>query len=576
MEDSPIKPPELSIWATSILKGEQLPTITTSTAFSRHSESTKTSKSVRFFKSLNLGQARRLNDDGNFVELDSDRKRHRETGTTPLKLKRINTDLKEERENFNVESLLENEIDNSELSIELGRKNIPSPRKPLSSLNNFWANDKELILDFKKLAKPELPSVKATLKPIPVPIPTSHSNSNSDSNSASALENKLKTEVALQTFNNSSEQSLLQEKQKVIVNSNIYIIHEQIGRGGSSKVYKTTPFDNPKKFLALKLVELSDQDSSSVAEFQGEINLLKKLSNSSRVVRLLDHEMTSSEVKLVMECGEIDLAHVLSNRFKSKEKNDETFIRYHVQEMLHCIKSVHDANIVHSDLKPANFVFVKGTLKLIDFGISNAISAHTMNIYRESQMGTPNYMAPETLIDCSDSSGLWKVGKPADIWSIGCITYQMVYGHPPYSSYNGTKKILAITNPKVQITYPSTGSDNSKVSELLIGFIKKCLSRNPANRSTVDELLKSSFISPVTLSENVLRDIVRWSVVWGGRHGELANALGATNGKYTSRNKQMHYENENVETDTQRDLERKAMSKLDSLVENLIKKVNSK
>lgn len=55
-------------------------------------------------------------------------------------------------------------------------------------------------------------------------------------------------------------------------------------------------------------------------------------------------------------------------------------------QMLEAVKVVHDAGIVHTDLKPANFVLVKGALKLIDFGIAKAIPSDTTNIARDQQV----------------------------------------------------------------------------------------------------------------------------------------------------------------------------------------------
>mgnify|MGYP001159096251 CR=1 FL=1 len=75
--------------------------------------------------------------------------------------------------------------------------------------------------------------------------------------------------------------------------------------------------------------------------------------------------------------------------------------------MLSAVQVIHDEAVVHSDLKPANFVLVKGRLKLIDFGISKAIAADTTNIGRDQQIGTANYMPPEALND----TGLGQGGK---------------------------------------------------------------------------------------------------------------------------------------------------------------------
>lgn len=73
--------------------------------------------------------------------------------------------------------------------------------------------------------------------------------------------------------------------------------------------------------------------------------------------------------------------------------------------MLKAVHSIHEQRIIHGDLKPANFLFVRGTLKLIDFGIAKAIqNDNTTHIYRESQIGTLNYMSPEAICDSGTST----------------------------------------------------------------------------------------------------------------------------------------------------------------------------
>ncbi|OBZ68668.1 hypothetical protein A0H81_11386 [Grifola frondosa] len=92
---------------------------------------------------------------------------------------------------------------------------------------------------------------------------------------------------------------------------------------------------------------------------------------------------------------EIDLARLLQEQ--QKESMDPVWVAYYWKQMLQAVHVIHEEKIVHSDLKPANFVLVRGQLKLIDFGIANAIANDTTNIQRDHQIGTVNYMSPEAI-----------------------------------------------------------------------------------------------------------------------------------------------------------------------------------
>jgi len=144
---------------------------------------------------------------------------------------------------------------------------------------------------------------------------------------------------------------------------------------------------------------------------------------------------------------------------------------------------------VHGDLKPANFVFVKGHLKLIDFGIAKSFSNDTTNIYRESQIGTINYMAPEAICPFTDEPAedeegramKMRIGRASDIWSLGCILYQMHYGRPPFASLNTIQKLQAIPNPKWEIPYPALPQPD----EQALAAIRSCLEREPSKRAVI-------------------------------------------------------------------------------------------
>ncbi|KAJ1351240.1 hypothetical protein KIN20_007216 [Parelaphostrongylus tenuis] len=161
--------------------------------------------------------------------------------------------------------------------------------------------------------------------------------------------------------------------------------------------------------------------------------------------------------------------------------------------MLRCVKVIHDRKIVHSDLKPANFLLVKGSLKLIDFGIAAGIPNEMTSAVKDSQMGTLSYMAPEVL-QGGNVDGKFKTPLKADVWSLGCILYNMVYGHLPFPMKSQAAKIAAICNPEYLIDFSGCRDP------LLVDVLKRCLVRDVHKRADVNELLEHSYLTGVTKS----------------------------------------------------------------------------
>jgi hypothetical protein len=178
----------------------------------------------------------------------------------------------------------------------------------------------------------------------------------------------------------------------VSVNKNNYTKISMIGKGGSGKVYKV--FDAKKNIYALKKVKLKGCSQQITRGFMNEVLMLKHLRGKKNIVQLIDYEARTTEgyLYLVMECGDTDLSLLL----RSSNLN-ENQIRLYWEQMLEAVQTIHEEKIIHSDLKPANFLLVKGIVKLIDFGIANRIQNDTTNIVRDNQVGTVNYMSPEAI-----------------------------------------------------------------------------------------------------------------------------------------------------------------------------------
>ncbi|XXG87204.1 hypothetical protein AAC387_Pa11g1949 [Persea americana] len=301
------------------------------------------------------------------------------------------------------------------------------------------------------------------------------------------------------------------------VNGKLYQKLGKIGSGGSSEVHKVISSDC--SIYALKKIKLKGRDYSTAYGFCQEMEYLNKLKGKKNIIQLIDYEVTDKTlladvmngfmntkdgrikddayIYMVLEYGEIDLAQMLSQKWKGMDSSsweiDENWLRFYWQQILHAVYTIHEERIVHSDLKPANFLLVKGSLKLIDFGIAKAIMSDTTNIQRDAQVGTLNYMAPEAFMwnEHDENGNIIKCGRPSDIWSLGCILYQMVYGRTPFAEYKTFwAKFKVITDRNHEIKYDPVSNP------WLLDLMKKCLAWERTDRWRIPQLLQHPFLVP--------------------------------------------------------------------------------
>ncbi|XP_055130156.1 dual specificity protein kinase TTK isoform X3 [Symphalangus syndactylus] len=274
----------------------------------------------------------------------------------------------------------------------------------------------------------------------------------------------------------------------ISVKGRIYSILKQIGSGGSSKVFQV--LNEKKQIYAIKYVNLEEADNQTLDSYRNEIAYLNKLQqHSDKIIRLYDYEITDQYIYMVMECGNIDL----NSWLKKKKSIDPWERKSYWKNMLEAVHTIHQHGIVHSDLKPANFLIVDGMLKLIDFGIANQMQPDTTSIVKDSQVGTVNYMPPEAIKDMSSSrengKSKSKISPKSDVWSLGCILYYMTYGKTPFQQIiNQISKLHAIIDPNHEIEFPDIPEKD------LQDVLKCCLKRDPKQRISIPELLAHPYV----------------------------------------------------------------------------------
>ncbi|XP_012287709.1 serine/threonine-protein kinase MPS1 [Orussus abietinus] len=285
-----------------------------------------------------------------------------------------------------------------------------------------------------------------------------------------------------------------------------YLILGTLGRGMSGEVLRVQDL-SCGELRAIKCVNLNCMEKEAAQGCLEEINMLHKL-QAPCVVKMFNYEVKSPLVHVVMEMGDTDLSKLLKS-IRQEKQLPLTMILYYWTEMLTAVKHIHDNGVIHSDLKPANFLLVRGRLKLIDFGIASSINSDMTSVVKHNTIGTLNYISPEALMDIGGSGDSpthnvkYKITFKSDVWSLGCILYSLVYGCTPFFNIRSHwAKVNAITNPKQKIQFPSTSTTNGENTEplpyILIDVMRKCLQHDPKARPTVTQLLQVSYVSGIS------------------------------------------------------------------------------
>ena len=262
-----------------------------------------------------------------------------------------------------------------------------------------------------------------------------------------------------------------------------FVLLHLLGKGGMGEVWRA---QDPRlgREVAIKILppELA-KDPDSQARFERECKILAALNHPCIAhiyeageevpISPADPGATDKIAFIVMELIE---GRSLSDILQSAQIPVSTAVRL-ARQIAKALAVAHKAGIVHRDLKPANIMVTsKNQVKVLDFGLARPLQTTGAPILPEVTvpgmvMGTAAYLSPEQV-----------KGNPADnrsdIWSFGCVLYQMLCGRRPFPS-NSVPEILAgilRDDPEdLKEMNPALPSD-------LGDLVKKCLEKDPARR----------------------------------------------------------------------------------------------
>ncbi|KAJ7988040.1 hypothetical protein DPEC_G00319510 [Dallia pectoralis] len=271
-----------------------------------------------------------------------------------------------------------------------------------------------------------------------------------------------------------------------------YEVLYTIGSGSYGKCQKIRR-KSDGKILVWKELDYGTMAESEKQMLVSEVNLLRELKHPN-IVRYYDRiiDRTNTTLYIVMEhCEGGDLSSLITRCIKERRYLEEEFIMRVMAQLTLALKECHrrsdgGATVLHRDLKPANiFLDVKQNVKLGDFGLARILNHDTS--FAKTFVGTPYYMSPEQMNRMS-------YNEKSDIWSLGCLLYELCALSPPFMAYNQKELAEKIREGKFRrIPY--------RYSEELNTLLSKMLHLKDYLRPSVESILQSSLLADMVADE---------------------------------------------------------------------------
>ena len=223
-----------------------------------------------------------------------------------------------------------------------------------------------------------------------------------------------------------------------------YLIERELGRGGMARVYLGTDTKHNRqvaiKVMSPRLAEVG------VARFLKEIKITARLHHPN-ILTLLDSGEVIGLPYYVMPYIEGETLKGQIHRERQMEIS--TALRL-AREIADALDAAHDLGIIHRDIKPANVLLENGRAIVADFGIARAVDEMGATGITATGLGvgTPGYMSPE------QATGEKHIDKRSDVYSLGCVVYEMLAGEKPYTGNTAQSifnKQISLPPPRLRV-----------------------------------------------------------------------------------------------------------------------------
>jgi serine/threonine protein kinase len=283
------------------------------------------------------------------------------------------------------------------------------------------------------------------------------------------------------------------DKNSPVNNPNIY----KICSGGSKyEIYKTNKLGEgsyssvclgkciagkiPGQLVAVKKIIKSSLSNRGLHMLTSEIEILKEITEFSHqnIVTCYDVIDDIDVVYVITEyCSDGDLSSILA-----KKPIKYKYVKYYFNQIIAGIKYLHEREIIHRDIKPKNILLTddKKTIKICDFGFARR-KDRIKRIY--TMCGSPLYMAPEIY----KQNGYNEI---VDVWSLGMVLYEMIFGGHPLEYWNDPKKLEhSVTTTDIDIP-----KNYKKISPECIDLLQQMLKRNENDRITLEKIFEHKWL----------------------------------------------------------------------------------